>query len=59
MANMVDLLGCATVISKKNTSISKVYMLYQLISLVASILAPSTVILMIAGLAVFFLFFSH
>nr|XP_040045278.1 chitin synthase chs-2-like [Gasterosteus aculeatus aculeatus] len=49
MANMVDLLGCATVISKKNTSISKVYMLYQLISLVASILAPSTVILMIAG----------
>ncbi|KAL6100196.1 uncharacterized protein ACO6RY_01857 [Pungitius sinensis] len=49
MANIMDLLGCATLISQKNPSISKLYMVYQLFSLVASILAPSTVILMIAG----------
>ncbi|XP_054462586.1 chitin synthase chs-1-like [Anoplopoma fimbria] len=49
MANVVDLLGSATLISQRNPSISKLYMLYQLISLAASILAPSTVILMIAG----------
>ncbi|KAM8841070.1 chitin synthase chs-2-like [Spinachia spinachia] len=49
MANMIDLLGCTTTLSKKNSSISKIYMIYQLITLVASILAPSTVVLMIAG----------
>ncbi|KAM6903784.1 chitin synthase chs-1-like [Lycodopsis pacificus] len=49
MANVVDLLGSSTLISQRNPSISRVYMLYQLFNLAASILAPSTVILMIAG----------
>ncbi|KAK9527179.1 hypothetical protein VZT92_015836 [Zoarces viviparus] len=49
MANIVDLLGSATLMSQRNPSISRVYMLYQLFNLAASILAPSTVILMIAG----------
>uniref|UniRef100_A0A8C2X855 chitin synthase n=1 Tax=Cyclopterus lumpus TaxID=8103 RepID=A0A8C2X855_CYCLU len=49
MANIADLLGCTTMISKRNPSISKAYMFYQFLSLVAGILAPSTVILMIAG----------
>ncbi|XP_068431907.1 chitin synthase chs-2-like isoform X2 [Clinocottus analis] len=49
MANIADLVGFTTMISKRNPSISRAYMLYQLMNLVASILAPSTVILMIAG----------
>ncbi|XP_037651272.1 chitin synthase chs-2-like [Sebastes umbrosus] len=49
MANIVDLLGSATLISKRNPSMSKAYMLYQLLNLSAAILAPSTVILMITG----------
>ncbi|TNN56732.1 Chitin synthase 8 [Liparis tanakae] len=49
MANIADLLGCTTMISKRNPSISKAYMFYQFLSLVAGILAPSTVVLMIAG----------
>ncbi|KAM9823995.1 chitin synthase chs-2-like [Neosynchiropus ocellatus] len=49
MANIVDLLGSGTLITKKNSSMSRPYMLYQLFSLSASILAPSTVIIMIAG----------
>ncbi|XP_045915056.1 chitin synthase chs-2-like [Micropterus dolomieu] len=49
MANIVDLLGSGTLISKRNPSMSKPYMFYQLFSLACSILAPSTVILMIAG----------
>lgn len=49
MANIVDLLGSATLISQRNPSMSRAYMLYQLFNLASSILAPSTVILMIAG----------
>ena len=49
MANIVDLLGSATVISQRNPSMSRAYMLYQLFNLASSIIAPSTVILMIAG----------
>uniref|UniRef100_UPI0037E98F86 chitin synthase chs-2-like n=1 Tax=Semicossyphus pulcher TaxID=241346 RepID=UPI0037E98F86 len=49
MANIADLLGSTTLISKRNPSMSKLYMFYQLFSLTSSILAPSTVVLMIAG----------
>ncbi|CAJ1083109.1 chitin synthase chs-2-like [Xyrichtys novacula] len=49
LANIVDLLGSTTVISKRNPSMSKPYMFYQLVSLASSVLSPSTVILMIAG----------
>ncbi|XP_032363512.1 chitin synthase chs-2 [Etheostoma spectabile] len=49
MANIVDLLGSATLISQKNPSMSRPYMVYQLFNLVSFILVPSTVILMIAG----------
>ncbi|XP_063754476.1 chitin synthase chs-1-like [Eleginops maclovinus] len=49
MANVVDLLGATNVISKKNPSISKLFMFYQLFALVSSILAPATICLMIAG----------
>lgn len=55
MANIVDLLGSGTLISKRNPSMSKPYMFYQLFSLACSILAPSTVILMIAGQACFWI----
>ncbi|KAF1381993.1 hypothetical protein PFLUV_G00159770 [Perca fluviatilis] len=49
MANIVDLLGSATLISKRNLSMSRSYMVYQLFNLASSILTPSSVILMIAG----------
>nr|XP_020443729.1 uncharacterized protein LOC109952811 isoform X2 [Monopterus albus] len=49
MANTVDLLGASTLMTSRNQSMSKPYMLYQLFSLVSSILAPSAVILMTAG----------
>uniref|UniRef100_A0A3Q3MRH9 chitin synthase n=1 Tax=Mastacembelus armatus TaxID=205130 RepID=A0A3Q3MRH9_9TELE len=49
MANIVDLLGSSNLIINKNPSMSTPYMLYQLFCLTSSILAPSTVVLMIAG----------
>ncbi|XP_074543356.1 chitin synthase chs-2-like [Halichoeres trimaculatus] len=49
MANIVDLLGSSSLLCKRNPSMSKPYMLYQLISMASSILSPSTVILMVAG----------
>ncbi|XP_033492651.2 chitin synthase chs-2-like [Epinephelus lanceolatus] len=49
MANIADLLGSTNLISKRNPSMSKPYMFYQLFNLASSILAPSTVILIIAG----------
>ncbi|KAI9536167.1 hypothetical protein NQZ68_036265 [Dissostichus eleginoides] len=55
MANVVDLLGSTTVISKKNSSISKLFMFYQLIAFASSILAPATICLMIAGSFTFML----
>ncbi|KAM4550698.1 chitin synthase chs-2-like [Fundulus diaphanus] len=49
MANNVDLLGSTTMLSKRNPSMSKPFMFYQLFSMISSILAPSTICLMIAG----------
>ncbi|CAN9503630.1 unnamed protein product [Ophioblennius macclurei] len=49
MANIADLLGSSSLITKRNESMSKPYMFYQLLTLGASILSPSTVVLMITG----------
>ncbi|XP_024153983.2 chitin synthase chs-2-like [Oryzias melastigma] len=49
MANIVDVLGSASLISKKNSSMSKPFMLYQLFAVISGILAPATICLMIAG----------
>ncbi|XP_051867782.1 chitin synthase chs-2-like [Pristis pectinata] len=49
LANTIDLLDSAAETSKKNPSISKLYILYQIIGTAASILGPATVVLMIAG----------
>uniref|UniRef100_A0A3Q3G9X1 chitin synthase n=1 Tax=Labrus bergylta TaxID=56723 RepID=A0A3Q3G9X1_9LABR len=50
MANVVDLLGSSTVISKRNPSMSKPFMFYQLFNITSAILAPATICLLIAGL---------
>ncbi|KAM9385868.1 chitin synthase chs-1-like [Pholidichthys leucotaenia] len=49
MANVVDLLGSSTIISHRNRSMSKPFMFYQLFSLFSGILAPATIVLMVAG----------
>ncbi|XP_044192392.1 chitin synthase chs-2-like [Thunnus albacares] len=49
MANVVDLLGATSLISKRNQSISKLFMFYQLFALASAILAPATICLLIAG----------
>ncbi|XP_074543357.1 chitin synthase chs-2-like [Halichoeres trimaculatus] len=49
LANIVDLLGATNTVSKKNSSISKLFMLYQLFNITSAILAPATICLMIAG----------
>ncbi|KAL7871149.1 hypothetical protein SRHO_G00086460 [Serrasalmus rhombeus] len=49
MANTIDLLGSGRLTSERNSSISKPYILYQVISMGASILGPATICLMIAG----------
>ncbi|XP_069792242.1 chitin synthase chs-2-like [Narcine bancroftii] len=49
LANTIDLLDSGSATSKKNPSISKLYILYQIIGTAASILGPATVVLMIAG----------
>ncbi|XP_049328358.1 chitin synthase chs-2-like [Astyanax mexicanus] len=49
MANTLDLLASGSLTSQRNKSISKPYILYQTISMAASILGPATVCLMIAG----------
>uniref|UniRef100_A0A665U5Q2 chitin synthase n=1 Tax=Echeneis naucrates TaxID=173247 RepID=A0A665U5Q2_ECHNA len=49
MANIVDILGSSNIISKRNPSMSKLFMFYQLFALISSILAPATICLMIAG----------
>uniref|UniRef100_A0A8B9R6P7 chitin synthase n=1 Tax=Astyanax mexicanus TaxID=7994 RepID=A0A8B9R6P7_ASTMX len=48
MANTLDLLASGSLTSQRNKSISKPYILYQIISMAASILGPATVCLMIA-----------
>ncbi|KAL1277136.1 hypothetical protein QQF64_023809, partial [Cirrhinus molitorella] len=55
MANTIDLLGSGALTSQRNSSISKPYILYQIISMAASILGPATVCLMISGSFVFIL----
>ncbi|CAL1583627.1 unnamed protein product [Knipowitschia caucasica] len=49
MANVMDLLGATTSISKKNPSMSKPFMFYQLFAIISGILAPATICLMLAG----------
>ncbi|XP_053090629.1 chitin synthase chs-1-like [Pangasianodon hypophthalmus] len=49
MANTIDLLGSGRLTAQRNSSISKPYILYQVISMGASILGPATICLMIAG----------
>uniref|UniRef100_A0A3Q3N780 chitin synthase n=1 Tax=Labrus bergylta TaxID=56723 RepID=A0A3Q3N780_9LABR len=51
MANVVDLLGSSTVISKRNPSMSKPFMFYQLFNITSAILAPATICLLIASLS--------
>ncbi|XP_044192391.1 chitin synthase-like [Thunnus albacares] len=53
MANVVDLLGATSLISKRNRSISKLFMFYQLFALASAILAPATICLLIAGCLTF------
>ncbi|XP_043072450.1 chitin synthase chs-1-like [Puntigrus tetrazona] len=55
MANTIDLLGSGGLTSQKNSSISKLYILYQIISMAASILGPATICLMTSGGFVFIL----
>uniref|UniRef100_A0A671Q0L6 chitin synthase n=1 Tax=Sinocyclocheilus anshuiensis TaxID=1608454 RepID=A0A671Q0L6_9TELE len=50
MANTIDLLGSGGLTSQRNSSISKLYILYQIISMAASILGPATICLMISAL---------
>ncbi|XP_029023432.3 chitin synthase chs-2-like [Betta splendens] len=49
LGNIVDLLGDTNSISRRNTSVSKLYMLYQLFNILSSILSPATICLLIAG----------
>ncbi|KAL6466367.1 hypothetical protein MHYP_G00241710 [Metynnis hypsauchen] len=49
MANTLDLLSSGGLTAQKNKSISRPYILYQTITMAASILGPATVCLMIAG----------
>ncbi|XP_041920942.1 chitin synthase chs-2-like [Alosa sapidissima] len=49
MANTLDLLGSGELTVKKNKSISTLFILYQTLTMGASILGPATVCLMIAG----------
>ncbi|KAJ8398896.1 hypothetical protein AAFF_G00418040 [Aldrovandia affinis] len=55
MANTIDLLGSGALTSQRNSSISKPYIFYQIISMTASILGPATICLMIAGSFTFIL----
>ncbi|KAK9527181.1 hypothetical protein VZT92_015838 [Zoarces viviparus] len=49
LANVVDLLGSTSIISKRNPSMSKLFMFYQLFAITSAILAPATICLLIAG----------
>ncbi|XP_069372206.1 chitin synthase chs-2-like isoform X2 [Paralichthys olivaceus] len=49
LANVVDILGSTKIICKKNPSISKPFMFYQLFAIISAILAPATIVLMVAG----------
>ncbi|XP_052795778.1 chitin synthase chs-2-like [Mya arenaria] len=49
MANMIDLVLCWKQIVQNNREINHLFMLYQLVLVVTSVLAPGTVLVMIAG----------
>ncbi|XP_041107400.1 uncharacterized protein LOC121316388 [Polyodon spathula] len=49
LANTLDLLNTGKETSKRNSSISRLYILYQILQTALSILAPATVCLMVAG----------
>ncbi|XP_053719412.1 chitin synthase chs-2-like [Synchiropus splendidus] len=49
LANVVDILGASTIVSKRNPSMSKPFLLYQLFNLTSAILAPATICLLIGG----------
>ncbi|XP_028676539.1 chitin synthase chs-1-like [Erpetoichthys calabaricus] len=49
MANTLDLLDTGALTAKKNPSISRPYIVYQIFAMASSILGPATVCLMIAG----------
>ncbi|CAI5691694.1 unnamed protein product [Oreochromis niloticus] len=49
MANVVDLLGSTKIITKRNPSISKPFMFYQLFAMISAILGPATICLLVAG----------
>ncbi|XP_064173373.1 chitin synthase chs-2-like [Anguilla rostrata] len=53
LANTIDLLGTGTLTSNKNKSISKPYILYQLLNVMSTVLSPATVCFMIAGSFIF------
>ncbi|XP_075968855.1 chitin synthase chs-2-like [Anarhichas minor] len=55
LANVVDLLGSTSIISKRNPSMSKPFMFYQLFTITSAILAPATICLLIAGSLIFVL----
>uniref|UniRef100_A0A3Q2SPE7 chitin synthase n=1 Tax=Fundulus heteroclitus TaxID=8078 RepID=A0A3Q2SPE7_FUNHE len=54
MANVVDLLGSTNIVSKRNLSMSKPFMFYQLFAMISAILAPATICLMVASLSFLF-----
>ncbi|XP_072907201.1 chitin synthase chs-2-like [Hemitrygon akajei] len=47
IANTIDMLGRGVETAKKNPSLSKLFLLYQVIFMVASLIAPATVCLMV------------
>ncbi|XP_039594025.1 chitin synthase chs-2-like [Polypterus senegalus] len=49
LANTLDILNTGRQIARRNPSISRPYIVYQIISVISSILSPATVCLMIAG----------
>ncbi|KAG9344366.1 hypothetical protein JZ751_011035 [Albula glossodonta] len=49
MANTLDLLATGSITAQRNKSISRLYILYQILGMASSILGPATVCLMIAG----------
>ncbi|XP_034400735.1 chitin synthase chs-2-like isoform X2 [Cyclopterus lumpus] len=55
LANVVDLLGSTSIVSKRNPSMSKPFMFYQLFAITSAVLAPATICLLIAGSLTFVL----
>ncbi|XP_055860638.1 uncharacterized protein LOC106074351 isoform X3 [Biomphalaria glabrata] len=51
IANILDLLGTATLTTKKNANMSFPYIIYQWLLMLMTILGPGTILMMIAGAA--------